>query len=103
MKNVLEYRTVVLLALFTGLMGLGMLGRAFENPITSFEFWWSAVIGAALLFVTWSLVRVVDGFAQELGEYHDALRQLGYENLNEFWSRRRNIPNPDSDREEEDG
>ena len=59
MINKVAGNTITLMNFLLVLLGLGVFGMAFGNPITSFGFWLGIVIGALLLFIAWALWRVL--------------------------------------------
>ena len=89
MINKVASTTTALMFILLGLLGLGNWGMAFDNSITSFAFWFHIVIGTLLLFITWALYRVVSDFERVINRYLDALQQLGYKDLDDYFERTR--------------
>jgi len=89
MINKVASTTAVLMFILLGLLGLGFWGRAFENSITSYAFWLYIVIGTLLLFITWALYKMISDFERLVSRYQEALRELGYRDLDDYTKRQK--------------
>ena len=87
MINKVAGTTTALMFILLGLLGLGNLGMAFDNSMTSYAFWFHIVIGILLLFIAWALYRVVSDFERLINRYLDVLRRLGYRDLDDYFER----------------
>lgn len=84
MSNKVAGTTVVLMFILLGLLGLGNLGIAFDDSIASYGFWFHIVIGMLLLFIAWSLYRVMGNYERTIDKHLNALHGLGYRDLDDY-------------------